>query len=360
MGTAFFAAAMLLLGWNRLATRFAGTAVGIRGAGMVVQDASSNDDLGRMLTNIPAPDGPRLVLFGSSQIHAVKGDSDFSDRAIPYQLSTALRSRLPSHQVVDLSGPAQQVLESMVIALAELDHLAPAAVVVGVGLFNMSNSDVRPAIRGTVDLRAVSERLYMLDSAALPAQSRDTLLRTLAPMIPRNTDSTVQQRLDARLEHWLDGHVAMVANRRAMYNRLIDQPLRRDLVAHIQRGRGATRTARTYTIGAPYAVALAAIQALAAATRQRGIPLVVCILPTEHTRRPPPYSDSTRARVSADLRSLASRPGVVFVDLDGALGPADFGFYADSSPDGLHFKAHGHAVVGSILADSVASLLAHR
>jgi hypothetical protein len=349
-------AIVAVAGWEFFARGFSGVAVGARVSGAVSQDASGNDDIGRTLAELPARTAPRIVIFGSSQIDVVKGEPEPSPNAMPFQLSAALHAKGIDHSIVDLSGPAQQVFESMGILLAEQGRLKPSVVVIGVGLFSMLSNDIRPAIAAAVNLHAVRSELAELPDSALTSAARAMLFSALPAGTAIKADSTIQQRSDSRLEGWLRGHLAMVANRRAMYNRLVDQPLRRDLVQLIQRRRGAIRTARSYEPNERYPASLAAIEAVGAVLLRAGIPFIVCILPTEHTRQPAPYSQETAMRVASDLRAAAERYGFQVVDVNHALAAADFGEYEDGSPDGLHYRARGHALVADSLAARILRL----
>lgn len=346
----------LLGGWEVYARTYTGRGTGLRVIGPVVQDASSNDDLARSLRQLQPAPGPRIVLFGSSQIASVKDEESFSTHSIPFQMSS-LERVAPRYQVLDLSGPAQQVFESMAILLSHRERLNPGVVVLGVGLFSMLNTDIRPTLREAVD--GVALRRELATAAALPPEVSRTILTTATlPSDATAQDSTIQQRVDARLETGMSTHLAMIGNHRAMYNALVDQPLRRDLVQFLQRRGGPLRTARTYEFNNRYSVSLDAIAAMAAVLRADSIPFVVCILPSERTRTPPPYSAETIQRLAADLNGLASVHGFSVLDLSNVLRPEDFGVYADGSPDGLHFHARGHGVVGKALADFIAPMLA--
>jgi lysophospholipase L1-like esterase len=57
--------------------------------------------------------------------------------------------------------------------------------------------------------------------------------------------------------------------------------------------------------------------------------------------------------MATDLGRLASRYGFALVDVNHALRSADFGDYADGSPDGLHYRARGHALVADSVAERI-------
>lgn len=302
---------------------------------------------------------PTVLLFGSSQIAYVKDAPEPSLRSIPYRLSDALGAEVPRHQVVDLSAPGQQLTESLAILLAYSDSIRPSAVVLGIGLFNMMRTDIRAAIRGALDESSLRRALVEITPAGATGARPDALRAILAPDAARGKsgDSTVQQRVDARVGSWLAAHSAAVANGRVLYNRLIDQPLRRDLVAAIQRRRGGIRTARTFEAGEEYGISLSALDAMSAFLRRRRIPFVVVVLPYDHGREPIAYAPASMTRLLTDLRARQTAGDMHVLDLSDALDTGEFGVYADGSPDGLHFRDAGHGIVGAATAKAVAPLL---
>jgi len=76
------------------------------------------------------------------------------------------------------------------------------------------------------------------------------------------------------------------ANRQAMFDALIDRPLRRDLVRIVSRGLHDQSTAQTYVIGSAYAPSLLALEILARRAREAGAAALVVALPYDDTRRP--------------------------------------------------------------------------
>jgi hypothetical protein len=342
------AGTVLLLGsWEAFAHRFSGTA-GLRKIGPVMQDASNNDELDRALRALPPPAAPRILLLGSSQIDTVKNGSGTPGEAIPFRLSRALDAAGVAYEVLDLSGPGQQVIESMAILIGSAAETRPAAVVLGVGLFSMLRPEVRESLPAALDMQAV--RAAVADPALLSA----------LPAAAAGGAVTVQDRIDARLGTWLAARLVMVDRRRVMFNELINTPLRGDFVAYVQRNWQRSRTARTYEIGPGYASGLAALEVVAQWSARANVPCVLVILPYESTREPVVYPPATQARVTADLQAIAGRTGAVVLDLGQALTPGDFGTFLDGSPDGLHFDARGHEIVGRAMAEAVRPRLAAR
>jgi hypothetical protein len=348
---------LLLAAWEAFARHFAGT-TGLLKVGPVMQDASHNGELDRALRVLPPPAAPRVVLLGSSQIDNVKRSTGAYDEAVPFRLSHALASTGVAHEVLDLSGPGQQVVESMVILVGGAAESRPAVVIVGVGLYSMLRPEVRESLPAAVDMGAV--RAAVTDPALLPdALGRAALLSSL-PTVTAAGATTVQDRVDTRLGAWLAARLAMVDRRRVMFNELINTPIRGDLVAYVQRNWQGSRTARTYEIGAGYTTGLAALQVMAQWSAQERLPCILVVMPYESTREPIAYPPATQARVDADLRAIASRTGAVVLDLGHALAPADFGTFVDGSPDALHFDARGHDIVGRAMAEAVRPLAAFR
>ena len=357
LGTTVATTVVLLLGWESYARTFAGVGTGARVVGHVVQDASNNDDLARTLSELPSSRVATILVLGSSQVHSVKDEEDFSPLAFPFRLRGP-ESPAGDELILDLSGPGQQVMESMAIQLGSRTDLGASAVVLGVGLFSMLSSDIRPALHSAVDGTLIRAELLAASQAGLSQRAQQLLLERLSLPEARGVrDSTIQERADSRLESLLGPRLAILGNRRAMKFRLIDQPIRRDAIQFIQRRRGAIRTARTYQIGEAYEVSLAAIEAMAASASLKRVPFILVLLPFDRTRSPSPYSPETAARVAADMREVSQRLGFRLLDLTSVLGPEYFGLYSDGSPDGLHFRGGGHEIVGRSVAAELAELL---
>jgi hypothetical protein len=345
---------LLLAAWESFAAHsFSGT-TGLVRHGPVLQDASGTDELDRALAALPSPQAPRVVLLGSSQIDVVK-DGAGEDKAIPFRLSAALQAAGVGHEILDLSAGGQQILESLVILVGSAARTRPRAVVIAAGLFSMLRADVRESLPAAVDMAAV--RAAVADPSLLPdPDARKDLLGAL-PAPGTAGDRTVQDRIDARLSTFLAARLVMVDRRRVMFKALLDNPIRRDLVALVQRHSEGSRTARTFEIGGPYALGLASLEVMARWSARRHLPCVLVVMPFESTREPLLYSPSTQRRVAGDLRALAARTGASFLDLGGALQPSDYGTFVDGSPDNLHFGARGHDVVGRAVADVLGPLL---
>ncbi len=170
-------------------------------------------------------------------------------------------------------------------------------------------------------------------------------------------DKSARDRIDEYLGDFLSRNLNFVASRREMFNSLVDRPIRKDLAAWVNRNVRATKVARTYEIPAAYEPSLAALSAMGRFCREKGVPFVVVILPFESTRTPPPYLRETQQRVTGDLIELSQKHQLGLVDLGYLLEPKDFGLYMDGSPDGLHYREHGHQLVAELISDAVTPLL---
>ena len=352
--------AALALAWNAFATRFSAEENGLVRSGDVFEQASLH--LARTLTELPPPARPRVAVFGSSQIAVVKSNVVDPTHTTPYRLHESLAERGVRTEVVDFSDGGQQLVESLLVYLATRDRTRPDAVVIGVSLFSMLRINVRPTLLADVDGAALRDELRALIPAGADPAAVDGLLdwsRSAGQRVAAR-GRTIQQRLDDRIGDWLAAHTAAFANRQAMFDALIDRPVRRDLVRLVSRRLNQERTARTYEIGPAYASALLALDVMEGATRDAGRVMLVVALPYDDTRPPVPFSPATQARVLADLRASAERSGGALLDLSHALPTGRFGDFEDGSPDDLHYDELGHATVAARIADALAPLLAAR
>jgi hypothetical protein len=350
--------AALLGGWNVFAGRFSGAAAGLERHGAVFENAAL--DLRRTLAELPAPARPRIAVFGSSQIATVKGDPDPVGLSVPYRLQQQLAEQGLAAEVVDLSEGGQQLVESMVLQLASLRVVQANLVVIGVSLFSMQTTQIRETLLEAIEAAALRD----LVRAELPPGLDPETTRSLTAFSRQakqrlsSRGETIQQRLDARIANWLAAHLAAFANRQVMFDELIDAPIRRDLAELIKRNLAEAKTARTFQIGNAYPVSLAALEVMGRACHERGIPLLVVVLPYDDSRPPVPFEPDTQRRIVADLQAAAQRRGFELLDASRLLGPEHFAFFEDRSPDDLHFDRAGHALLGGRIAERVAPWLA--
>jgi hypothetical protein len=351
--------ALLALGavWEGFAQRFSPVRTGPLRVGPVVTRGSAN--LERTLAELGLPDAPRIALFGSSQIATVKHAKKDPEQALPYRLHQDLSGLGVAHEVVDFSAGGQQVAESMLVLFASIESVQPRVVVVGVSLFSMLRLNVRETLLEEIDTARVRDRVvaHLPDGVDLDAVHELLAFSRQASQRIASRGETLQQRVDRVLSDWLGSHMAAVANRRVMFNDLVDGPIRRDLAAWFKRQFQAARTARTYRIGSAYPVSLVALEAMADLCRTQGAEMVVVLLPFDATRPPTPFEPETVERIRGDLSALSEVQGLSLIDESNLLGTESFGDFVDGSPDNLHFDSAGHARLARALAGPLASML---
>lgn len=345
--------AILAVAWNGFAHRFGAQERAMRRNGEVFERAGANP--ASTLATLPPPAAPRIAVYGSSQIAVVKAPSADPVLGTPHQLRIALADRGLATEVVDFSEGGQQVIESLLIHLATHRVARSHAVVLGTSLFSMLRLDVRPTLLAGIDTRPVRDALRTLipddadprAAASLFEWSRSGEQRVAAE------GKTIQERMDAAIGAWLGTHVTAFENRQAMFDVLVDQPIRRDLVTFATRRMRQQQTARTYQIGTHFPAAVLAIETLARAAREDDAPLLVVLMPYDDARPPVPFTEETQARVRAALEASASAAGFTLLDLSHALPTRHFSLFVDGSPDGLHFDPAGHTEVARRIADAL-------
>jgi hypothetical protein len=350
---ALAAFAILAVAWNGLASRFGAQEHAMRRNGDVFERASKN--LALTMDTLPAPALPRIAVLGSSQIAVVKTTNPDPVLGTPHQLKIALDERGTGVEVVDLSDGGQQAVESLLVWQALHTKLRADAVVIGMSLFSMLRPDVRPTLLAGIDATGLRNELRALLSPSADPQSVDSLLAWGSTAAQRVSARgiTIQERLDEAIGDWLAAHVASFANRQAMFDALLDQPIRRDLASLVTRRIEQLSTARTYEIGGAFPVALLAIEVLARATARDGVPLLVALLPYDDQRPPVPFSNETQTQVREALEARAQQAGFELLDLSHLLPSERFGSFVDGSPDNLHFDPLGHTAVATRIADAL-------
>ena len=334
---------LALAGWNAFAT-----SVGDAATGRWITDdrlwadGSEGAELARLLDELPAPSERRVVVLGSSQMKVVQGEPGARTAATGGQLARRLG---PGWEVLDLSAGGQQTLESLVVLHALFERTRPDSVVLGVGGFSMRRDDVREELKSQPrDLGALrswtagSEPLASVFSA-FGSAADDGEARA----------ATVQEQIDDGIAAAL-GRVPAIAHRSTLYDRVIDTPLRRDLMGWITRHLTSRKTARAYPLSSKYPISLAAVRSMAARCAAAEVPFHVVALPFDGVREPIVYDEADVARISADLAAIE---GVHFVDLTKLLGPEHFGDYVDGSRDALHYDRAGHELVAEALAPRI-------
>jgi hypothetical protein len=350
--------ALLAVAWNGFAHRFDQAELSMRRNGDVFERAALNPAW--TIAALPAPILPRIAVFGSSQIAVVKSPTVDPLQATPHQLRIALADQGLPVEIVDFSEGGQQTIESLLLYLATRSVARPRAIVIGLSLFSMLRLEVRPTLVAGIDATAVRRTLRALLPDDADPRAAESLLSWSRSGEQRVTSrgKTIQERMDAAIADWLGTRVAAFANRQAMFDALIDQPIRRDLASFVTRSMRQQSTARTYEIGGEFRAAVLAVETLARAAREDGTPLVVVMMPFDDTRPPVPFTEPTQARVRSTLEASARAAEFTLLDLSHALASKDFGSFVDGSPDNLHFDPAGHTQVARRIANAVRPLLA--
>lgn len=349
LGLSLAAAVALLVGWNAFAADLgARNQKGWIRTERFWADGTEGTALGRVFAELPPATLDRVLVLGSSQMKVVKGQPGGRTVSVGAQLGKAL----PEVEVIDLAAGGQQTVESLVLLAEALARVRPRAVLLGVGGFSMG----RTSIRDRLAIQAT--RIDALEGSLV--RGGPALREALAPVLA-NTSSgpdrpvrkTLQSRMDDVVSHWLAA-VPAFRFRSLLYDTLVDEPLRRDLMGWLTRHFTTVRTARAYPLANAYPTALAAVDAMAWLCQQARVPFIVVALPFDHVREPIVYEPDDVARISADLAAI---DGLTFVDLTGLLGPERFGDYVDGSRDALHFDQEGHALVAAALAPTLREAL---
>jgi hypothetical protein len=323
--------------------------------GPVYRNPSNNNELQKFLLAVPLTRAPRVMILGSSQVAVIK-DSDRRSQSVPTVLQKALKDRIGSCEVVDLSAGGQSTVESMVVLIESMEALRPNVVVLGVSLYSMQSTEVRATLLESLSLNELLKHVTgNLPPEVRPEVSQSlTSFRTIAEKRHQAKGETIQQRIDNVIARQTERVSCAATNRQAMYNLLLDAPLRRDLVVYVKRHIQSIQVARTYDIGAYYAPSMVAIEVMSSFCKKRHVPLMIVVLPYDSTIKPVPYRAVDQAKMVSDFSAVAIREGLVVADLSHLLGHECFGLFEDGSPDGLHYRSTGHVIVGRTIADILA------
>jgi hypothetical protein len=348
---------VLLGGWEGFSRRYVGKQEVSDAApsnGSVFFDATG--DLKTALAQFSPSGKTRILVLGSSQIAGIK-DSDFRNLSMPFVLQRELQNRFGDCEVIDLSAGGQVVTESMLVLLGSSARIQPHVVVMGVSLFGMQGVTARDSIPAAFDTAALAREIASEMPADIPYSVKQELLSFRSQEEKGKKTETIQQKSDRLIASRLSACSTAFANRQLMFDRLIDSPIRRDLVAYVKRNHQGIRVARTYRIEAPYYPSIASIRVVAKWCRKHSAPLFVVVLPYDSAIDPLPYLPQDQDRLLTDLECSSKSEGFQVLDLSHTLSHEYFGLYLDGSPDGLHFRVSGHERVGKEIAEFLAGAL---
>jgi hypothetical protein len=351
---------VLALAWEHYARSFSahsGVAHALESLGAVHYVPAGVNDLKRVLEEMPAPRRPRVLVLGSSQIATVKEGE--RPQSMPFVIQREMTGKAGPSEVVDLSAGGQATIEGTLVLLGSLPVVRPDAVVIGVSLYSMQGVAVRESILAAFDVGRLADLVREDAPADVPPPVLHQLLafRQQASQPVHSRGETIQQKLDRRLAVWLEARSAAVRYHEVMYDELLDIPIRRDLVAYVKRNYQGIRVASNYGIVSAYAPSMAAIEVVSRQCARQGIPLLVVALPYDASIDPIPYPPKDQEQFIGDMTRMSASDRFELLDESRALTHEDFGVFVDGSPDGLHFRAHGHEVVGGAIARRLGELL---
>ncbi len=298
---------------------------------------------------------PRVMILGNSQIHYVRDQEDVQTYGFPARFQTALVEQGTPAEVADLSAGGQQVLESLAILIDTFDRVRPDHVMLGLGLANMRGITIPPQLVEFCDWAHIQETAQRHLPDRIDPNIQHSLSQLYNP--PREHvsahDPTIQEQLDEQISDWLVDRSATVRHRSVMAQWLAKLPgdLERDVRQLWRKKARGQFKARTYDAGPNYDLSLAVVQIMAAFCREKQVPFTVIVMPFHPTCDPILYVREDEERLTADLDGLTSRGELQRIDMRSLLGPEHFGTFPDGSPDGLHFLASGHAVLGRAVAE---------
>ena len=300
------------------------------------------------------------LVLGGSQVATVK--NGLRSESFPVMLQQVLEENGTKCGVVDFSAGGQQTVESMIVALGSAGRARPDLIVIGLGLFGMQTVNVRQTLQTAFDSTTLSEqiRTNLADDVSKETREMVSLTATAQKAGKKPRGKTIQQRTDEWIGDSLAQRLWMIGNRREMFNQLVDNPVRRDLVTYVKRNLVGVTVARAYSIGEAFGPSVAALGVISRFYGRRNIPVVVVVMPYGRNLKPVAYPYEIQQRVLAAIRAESLRADYTVVDLGGLLGDECFGQYIDGSPDGLHFKAAGHLATAKAVARIVRSILTGR
>lgn len=347
--------AVLLTGWECLARKF--TVPPPNKAPLETLSLALHDPD----TPLPASTPPRLLILGNSQIHYVRDHDDSATFGFPAQLEARLKAQGRSIEVADLSAGGQQVVESLAILIDTFERVRPDHVILGLGLANMRGTTIPPQLVSTCDWKRVRHVTTQLCDEQAEFTITPSLLQLYSPSVPTTVahDPTIQERLDEVIAEALTAHSAAVRHRTVMADWVAKLPgdLEREVRMTWRKKIRQQFKARTYDAGDHYELSLTAVHLIAAYCQQRRVPFTIISMPYYPNCEPVVYVPDDEQRLDDDLRQLADRQPITWLDLTQALLPEHYGTFPDGSIDGLHFLATGHARLAETVAPQLGRLM---
>lgn len=298
---------------------------------------------------------PRVMILGNSQIHYVRDQEDVQTYGFPARFQMAMAERGTPAEVADLSAGGQQVLESLAILIDTFDRVRPDHVMLGLGLANMRGITIPSQLIEFCNWAHIRETTQRHLPDHIDPSIQLTLSQLYNPPCEHSSDHdpTIQEQLDEQIAEWLVDRSATVRHRSVMAQWLAKLPsdLERDVRQLWRKKARGQFKARTYDAGPNYDLSLAVVQIMAAFCREKQVPFTVIAMPFHPACEPILYVPDDELRLITDLRQLEADATLRCVDLRLLLGPQHFGAFPDGSPDGLHFLATGHALLGRAVAE---------
>lgn len=287
---------------------------------------------------------PVALWLGNSQVHAVNQLKPGEENAPPI-LFRRLAGR--GLELITFSQPNANLQEHLVLFTYLAARLPVRQLVLSVVFDDLREVGIRAAIAPALQDPEVIARLERHEiGGKIIARSGKLAAGDLAAL-----DQTVQEVSEKALTRWLEEHSTLWALRPQARGALFSNLylLRNTLF-------GITAQSQRKMIPGRMAMNLAAGRALLADARERGISVLVYVVPLRGDVAAP-YVETEYAHFKREIEALARSEGAAFANLE-SLVPAPLwgeksstNLEAGAELDFMHFQAGGHALLAEKLGE---------
>lgn len=290
-----------------------------------------------------------LLWLGNSQLHTINQFKS-GDHLSPYELRTRLSN--PDHTIpLGFSLPNVNFQEYLALNAYVLDQLPIRCVIMALVFDDLREDGLRSdfsqiesaQVRSTLVSYSVGKEMLALADA----NWGDRRAGQENPGLEGFAQKEMEDVLSARLaEAW-----PLWADRPNLRARLMDDIYRlRNWVL------GIKPTSVRKIIRPRYARNMAALTAVLAELRKRGIPVLLYIAPIRQDH-PLPYDLKEYSAWKTGVTSLAEEYSARLLNLETLVPPQYWGTYHDDDIDFMHFQGKGHQLLAQALVPHVEAML---
>ncbi len=317
---------------------------------------------GRYLDSIPAcveawqGRGPRPVVLwlGNSQLHGIN-QADAGAVPAPGKLFATLAET--GKDLLTFSQPNANLQEHYLLLAYLSERLTVQALLLPVVFDDLRETGIRSELRGAFDDQAAVRRLAKSEvGRQILLQYQDGANPTSGGDDLNGLRETVQERVEKRLNDWLEGRWQLWANRPQLRGKAFT-----DLYHLRNRAFRISAQSKRKMISGSYSANMAALSAILDECARSGISAFLYIVPLRQDVSPP-YVEEEYTQFKKDVAMIAEQGGAELWNLELLVPGPYWGMMKDVRGKGagfdfMHFQEEGHAMLAKAIGEKLSSAL---